>query len=202
MSSTVDKVRAYVTKRMKEELPLDLCFHDWDHTSVVVNACHRIATTSQISEPDCEILMIAAWFHDLGFIYQYQGHEKESQKMAKSFLRSTDFNDKRLHEVISCIEATRMPQSPKTFLERILCDADMAHLGSSDYLNRLVLLRKEWLIKLGKAFTDRDWYTENLNFLEQHKYFTLYAWGRYHAGKLKNISRLKQLMNKGNWKPT
>lgn len=201
MSSAVDKVRAYVTKRMKEELPLDLCFHDWDHASVVVNACHRIATTSQISEPDCEILMIAAWFHDLGFIYQYQGHEKESQKMAKSFLRSTDFNDKRLHEVISCIEATRMPQSPKTFLERILCDADMAHLGSPDYLNRLALLRKEWLIKLGKAFTDRDWYTENVNFLEQHKYFTLAAGGLYHDGKIKNINRLKKLISKGNWKP-
>ncbi|MEZ4945084.1 MAG: hypothetical protein R2804_06125 [Cyclobacteriaceae bacterium] len=202
MNSTIGKVREYVTKRMKEELSLDLCFHNWDHTSVVVSASHRIATTSQISEQDSEILMIAAWFHDLGFIHQYQDHEKESQKIAKSFLMSIHFDDKRLSEVISCIEATRMPQSPKTFLERILCDADMAHLGSPDYLNRLALLRKEWLIKLGKAFTDKQWYTENVNFLEQHKYFTLYAWGRYHAGKIKNISRLKNLISKSNWKPT
>lgn len=201
MSLAIEKSREYVSKRLKEELPLGLSFHNLDHTIKVVNASHQIAKSSQVSVNDTETLIIAAWFHDLGFIYQCLEHEIESQKLAESFLKSIDFNEKRLLEVISCIEATRMPQSPKTFLEKILCDADMVHLGSFDYIKRLPLLRKEWSIELGKSFNDKQWYVENLKFLQQHKYFTLYAWGRYHTGKIRNIERLKNLIGKNNWKP-
>jgi len=195
MNQTVKMVSDYATKRMKEDLLPDLYFHDWHHTSKVAGVSYRIAEASEVSSDDFEVLMVAAWFHDLGFIQGYNEHEKYSEELAEAFLRNWNYESGKLTKVINCIKATRMPQSPKTFLERILCDADMAHLGSYDYLNRLALLRKEWFVRLKKTYEDQQWYMENVKFLERHKYFTLYGWAFYHGEKLKNISRLKKLLS-------
>ena len=194
MNQTVNKVSAYATKMLKEDLPPDLYFHDWYHTNKVASVSYRIAEASEVSGDDFEVLMIAAWFHDLGFVKSYNEHEKYSEELAESFLMNWNYESEKLTKVINCIKATRMPQSPNTFLERILCDADMAHLGSHDYLNRLTLLRKEWFVKLKKTCKDEQWYMENVRFLERHKYFTLYGWAFYHGEKLKNRDRLKSLI--------
>ncbi|WP_204306740.1 hypothetical protein, partial [Klebsiella pneumoniae] len=74
--------------------------------------------------------MLAAWFHDTGFSSgQAEGHEETSVQIATQFLQSRHTDEGIMQRVASCIRATKMPQSPVSLIEKILCDADLQHLA-------------------------------------------------------------------------
>jgi hypothetical protein len=74
-----------------------------------------------------------------------------------------------------------MPQSPHTTLEKILCDADLHHLGSSRYATWAALLRQEIKDDHHMNLSDEEWNKKNIHFFRQHCYFTKEAqelWGQ------------------------
>jgi hypothetical protein len=72
----------------------------------------------------------------------------------------------RIAKVVSCIDATSMPQHPRNLLEQILCDADLCHLASSSYPDYQEMLRVEWHLELGLSITDEEWNVSNDKFLK------------------------------------
>ena len=140
-----------------------------------------------------EILLLAAWFHDSGLIKTYQGHENESQHLAKSFLQAANYPDEKLVQVLACIAATKMPQAPQNLLEEVICDADLYHLSLLEYCHLQALLRAEWEQVLGKTYTNSAWMTENLDFLAKHQYWTTYGKAVLQEGKEINIEKCKRL---------
>ena len=87
-----------------------------------------------------------------------------------------------------------MPQNSQTRLQKIMCDADLDHLGRDDFFEKGDLLRKEWQIFRKKMYNDEQWYKLQLKFLEEHEYFTISAKKLRNRGKLKNIEHLKKLI--------
>ena len=71
----------------------------------------------------------AAWFHDVGFSELYNGHEEVSINLVNEFLKKEDYSSEEIKEVSQCIEAPKMPQNPETELAKVLCDADLFHVG-------------------------------------------------------------------------
>ncbi len=69
---------------------------------------------------------------------------KPKALLAKGFLVSKHYPEETIATVINCILATRMPQTPGTKLERILCDADLIHLAEGTYPQSQDLLREAW----------------------------------------------------------
>jgi hypothetical protein len=68
-----------------------------------------------------------------------------------------------------------MPQSPLSQVEKIMCDADLYHLGSGDYKKINDLLKQEQEYYFKKEFSKKEWRQRNIEFLETHQYFTDYA---------------------------
>jgi hypothetical protein len=73
------------------------------------------------------------------------------------------------------ILATKIPQSPKTPSERVLCDADLDYLGRDDFYQIGGRLFDE-LVVLGKLQNEEQWNQMQKKFLELHTYHT--AWSR------------------------
>ncbi|WP_337994818.1 hypothetical protein [Polaribacter ponticola] len=95
------------------------------------------------------------------------------------------------------ISATKMGYIPTNDLEKIISDADCAHLGSKSFEDKAELLRKEWETTENKVFSDSDWIAENITFLTQsHKYYTDYALKNWSKGKEKNLAKLLKNQNK------
>ncbi len=118
----------------------------------------------------------AAWFHDTGYssgVAKY--HETESQRIATEFLQDHNVSEDVIAKVNNCIIATRMPQSPTNTIEQMLCDADLFHLSSSDFLKRINYCVKKLTGFENDKINKKDWRKINIEFLKRHRYFTDYA---------------------------
>jgi predicted metal-dependent HD superfamily phosphohydrolase len=176
MQKLSDDVEQYVKNLLGINRMEDLVFHSLEHTIEVVDAAREIATASNLDPTEMQVLLVAAWFHDCGYIFTYTGHEDESKRIAGEFLQlygcSTDFIDK----VLDCIEATRFPQQEATtIIAAILCDADLYHFTRPGYPVYERALRHEFKVFLNKTYSDREWNQTNLSVLRNHTYKSDYG---------------------------
>ncbi|WP_090173172.1 HD domain-containing protein [Neolewinella agarilytica] len=174
-SSLSYRAGRYVARLLITELPRDRLYHNLHHTINVLQGVLVIGRAEGVSPEEMEILQLAAWFHDCGHVKIYSGHELASMDIARKYLLTQDFPDAKITTVERCILATQMPQEPTDLLEEIICDADMYHLALPTYEQSQELLREEWNLVLGKAYTDEAWESENRKFLKDHHYFTTYG---------------------------
>ena len=173
-STIIDKAEKAATHVLLE-LPEYMVYHNLNHTREVVKAAIKIGNYANLTEDEMEILIIAAWFHDTGFKYQYENHEKKSAEVAADFLTENNASEEKIEKVVSTIHSTSIAQKPKTLIENVLNDADFIHLSKKSYFDKLLLLKSELERKDGKPINDNEWYESNLEFLRNHKYYTEYG---------------------------
>lgn len=182
-----------VTDLLSHKLNESIRFHTLQHTQEVVTACQLLADYHQLPESDRLPLMIAAWFHDTGYTGgEAKDHESLSVRIANDFMNSHQLQEDFKNKVIGCINATRMPQSPDNLLEKIICDADLFHLGTDDFKEKNRLLREEIQLFSGKEVSKADWRKINIRFLEGHSYFTNYGKDKLQPVKDMHLADLKK----------
>lgn len=186
-----ENISKYVTEFFKENLPAWAVYHDLSHTLDTVKACKDIGRGSGLSEEDLEILYIAAWFHDTGYVYQADGHEEKSSNIASEFLNSKKYPKEKINKVIGCIMATKISSHPNNLVDSIICDADLISLGRADYFEKNNLLKSEIEQRENKAISELRWLKRSLNFLLSHKYYSEYARKNYGEQLNANIQTLK-----------
>ena len=185
--------RNYVTDIFSHRVKPEFVFHNIEHTEDVVEACSYMADYYKMSEDDRFVLMLSAWFHDTGYSKgEAAGHEEESVKIASQFLHQHAVEPMLIQRVSSAIQATRMPQSPISQVEKVLCDADLYHLATEDFKPRNQLLKQEQESLLEHKISKKDWRKNNINFLESHKYFTDYGQEYLEPKKLENLNGLRK----------
>ena len=182
----------YVNDLLRDMLPPWVVYHNFTHTSEIVDAVKEIGEASKLSKTEMEIAQLAAWFHDTGYIEGADGHEVRSAEIASAFLREHGYPADRIERVAGCIRATTVPQSPQNLLEEVLCDADMAHLGKKKFFEKSDLMRLEFERRMDKSFTDLEWLNSNIEFLARHKYHTKYAREAFSKRSEKNMIRLQE----------
>jgi hypothetical protein len=85
-----------------------------------------------------------------------------------------------------------MPQNPTNTLEKILCDADLFHLGTESFKEKTSLLREELKSFGGEDISKKEWWKKNTEFLEAHKYFTTYGQENLQPVKEMHLKSLKE----------
>jgi predicted metal-dependent HD superfamily phosphohydrolase len=183
-SARVKEAQAYVTDLFGKELPAKLTYHTLDHTEAVVKECRTLAPAAGLSPDDTEALLLAAWFHDVGYIDVYDGHEFRSMERAGAWLAEHNAPQSQIELVQGLIKSTHRDSPPETELQKLLVDADMSNLARDDFRSRAELLRTEWELVLNKTYTTPEWTELQLNFMMAHKY-------RSEAGKARYKSDLK-----------
>ncbi len=180
----------YVFDLFKRKLSPNHLFHNYTHTHEIVESARAIGKGLDLSEHELALVEIAAWFHDVGFVETYKGHEEISVNYAKAFLSEKGLEDDEINAVCNCILATKLPQSPKTILEEVVCDADLSHLGAKNYFEKCNMLRMEWDLMLEKKFTDEEWMYHNINFFKEQRFFTKVAELAFQPQKSANLLQL------------
>jgi predicted metal-dependent HD superfamily phosphohydrolase len=192
-TSIIEDTARYVLHLFEEKLPRHYSFHNPQHTIDVVAQARIMGLESNMSQTDMETLLIAAWFHDAGYTEMYEGHEEVSISLAKAYLRTQNFPEDRIQAVCDCINATTMPQHPQTFVEQILCDADIANIGSDTFFEMSARLRSEHEIVKGKTYTDAEWYNVKHGICTSHRFHTEYAHTHFSPKQAENAAKLEKL---------
>ncbi|WP_286965028.1 Pycsar system effector family protein [Flavobacterium sp. UBA4854] len=193
----IEQSEDFVGNLLKDKLSNLYSYHNFNHTFTVVTAVKELCKKEDVEGEDKEALLVAAWFHDTGYIEGYENHEKKSTEIAANFLREKGKSEEFIALVSSLILATVKEYEPKTHLEKIIRDADYAHLMGTEYATTCELLRLELKNAGIVSFSNAEWTRENLNFLlNKHRFYTDYALRKWQPLKEKNLLMIQKKINK------
>jgi len=197
MSELLNKVDTFVLNLFKEKLPNTFIYHNYTHTKRVVKSTKELIENSELNVKEEEVLLLSAWLHDTGYTVKFKGHEKESAKIAKQFLKENNADDETIALVEKCIMATKFETTPETKLEKIIRDADSSHLSKKYFEETSELLRQELQLLNINNYTSGEWLAENIHlFTDKHEYYTEYASKNWKKGKDANLSDLLEKQTK------
>lgn len=196
MTVLIEKASEFVSQLLNEKLPSNCIYHNLTHTKRVFKSTKEIIEHTDVSEENKEILMLAALFHDTGFIHCDDGHEEQSVIISKEFLEEHNFPDASIEKVAACIRATKMEAQPSNTLEEILRDADASHFAKDYFEEASEFLRLELKLKGIKEYSKAKWRKGNIELLKNtHRYYTTYAKEYWTPLKNKNIELMEKQQN-------
>ena len=184
----------YVRVFLANKLSQQYCYHNLQHTENIIEAINVISDGMCLNDQDRLILLVAGWFHDVGYVDAIEDHERTGALMAERFLKDNEVDTEDISKVKSCILSTRYPQHPESILEQVICDADLLHLGQKDFLHKAELIRKEWSLTRNLNYTNEQWHALNLEFISKHVFHTAYCKKSYNKRKNKNIVFIAELI--------
>lgn len=189
-----ETLQTFVLNRLTNDLPHTITYHNVEHTKSVMAAAEKLAGTENIAPDDLTLLKTAALLHDYGFVQNHADHERIGCELVRKLLPDYDYSTEQIEAICEMIMATRLPQSPKTHLGELLCDADLYYLGTSEYEKYADRLYAEFKAH-GIVTSEAEWHARQINFLKTHQYFTASAKNHLEANKQKNLETLQDMTN-------
>ncbi len=186
-----DQIYSFIIQKLETELPTHLTYHNAKHTIYVTSVAEHIAKEEGIIGDTLVILKTAALLHDTGFLQNHVNHEAISCEIATEHLPNFGYSPQEIAQVCELISATKIPQSPKSKLGEILCDADLYYLGSTDYTKRADLLFEEYK-RNGIIQSKFEWLASQAEFLAAHQFFTHTAIAEQQEQKEKNLAEIRE----------
>ncbi|MFK7773418.1 MAG: Pycsar system effector family protein [Saprospiraceae bacterium] len=177
---------------LENELPADVSFHNYGHTQLIQKEVVTLGKISKLSKEEIEILSIAALFIDTGYIISYEEHEKGSLKIATQYLNEIEYPQEKINQVLELILVPFGNTTPSGLLKKIMNDAYFSYFGLKKFRAREERLRKEKMAKNDSFHpTDIDWYSESLERIKNHTYYSKVAIERYVDRKKINLDKTK-----------
>ena len=187
------KLRRTIIDILHSKLSKDLHYHGAHHTLDALKTCKVYLKHNDINTHDAKLLRLAVLLHDIGFIETTDEHERKGAEIAIRLLSAHDFSAQDMDVIKGLILTTKIPQQPKTLLEKIICDVDLDYLGRSDFYEISDQLFRE--LKALSIIKDIDqWNKVQIKFLEAHSYHTAFAIKNRQPQKEIRIEELKKLL--------
>ena len=192
----VSDIKKYVNYLL---MPLEeMYYHHYEHALSVMERSIYLATMEGCSEDEIEMLVIAALFHDTGFVIQYDNNEGFWAKIAMNYLRTILYPDDKIKIIQNIILATTPTRKPTNLLEKIIKDADMDNLWREDFFDISEKLRKERETIKNIKIKDPDWHHASLDILKWHTFYTSTQMKERHKKLEENTQELKRQLTEQN----
>ncbi len=187
-----EKAAAHAAGLYKDAEEPEREFHNIDHTRTVVSRTNEIAGHYQLSDREMFILFVAAWFHDIGYLFaEPANHEEKSVEIMRTFMSEHALPEEDVEAIAGCIMATKAPRNPMTLLQEIICDADTYHFGTNEFAQTNKNIYKEFS-RTNESLNKKDFLVQSAEMLASHRFFTSYCKTLLHEEKLKNMKKLKK----------
>jgi len=191
----LNHIKSTITTDFSQAKNPGFFFHNLDHTKKVVLRARRIGKHYKLEPEAFFILLVAAWFHDVGYLYgASHGHEDRGAEIAGTYLSGAGFDNTLIKAVKNIIIAATIERKPEELLAQILCDADLYNLGTKAFSRQNKLVRKEREWQLKDTISKQNWRIQTIEWMESHQFMTSYCQQRLETGKQKNLQKLKEKM--------
>lgn len=179
-----------VYNKLETELPSFLTYHNLAHTQLVVENAQFLAREEGLKNEETNLVLIAALFHDTGFMQGRKNHEEKSCNYARKLLPEYGFSEREIQQICKIIGATKIPQQANTNLEKIMADADLFYLGTNNYK----FFSEKYYQEIKHFYpnmSDKTWLNVQKKFLLNHIYHTDYGKTVLEPVKRKNLLVLR-----------
>jgi predicted metal-dependent HD superfamily phosphohydrolase len=195
MNDFICEVRNYVYKSFMDKDDLYLFYHNWNHVFYVFTELKKACTECSFSLIDSEKILIAALFHDIGYLSCYHNHEDKSILLTKEYLLKKGFSEKYIKDICVMINYTKYGElpnfnTPEYFF--VLKDVDLSY-GIVEYHKRQAEIRLELERMSNKKFDNLQWYEMQLEFLKNLKFFSRFGRNKYENIRCKVFESLKMV---------
>ena len=196
----VKNAEMHVRELYRTHFQPEFVYHNLEHAGRVVKAALQIADHYQLKKEDLSAVHIASWFHDTGYLFDCNEHEEKSAKLAISFLKNEYAGQGIINKVKECILATKIFKKSSTLIAQIVSDADLYHLGTSEFWEKNILMRQEMELRSKKEIPERIWNEGALRLLKRHQFETDYCQKILQKEKKRNINKLWQWLDQNSRK--
>lgn len=182
-----------IKNKLESELDTRLVYHNWTHTLSVMEYAEKFANVCHRTEHEKYLLQTAALFHDCGYLQRYENNEALACQLVAQILPEFQYSSDEIESISRMIQATAPGVIPISDLEKLLCDADLGHIASEDYIENSCNLRCEEKSMDVADMNDQVWITQELNFLLSHTFYTKEIENLLKANREKNVEKLKKI---------
>jgi len=166
------RAKQYIINRLHCELDPRIVYHNLEHTLNVYHAAQELSKLENVNEHSTLLLLTAALFHDSGMLIDYENHEEESVIICEKELPKFGYTEDEISTVARLIRKTKLLEKADCILENIICDADLDYLGRDYFFIRSTKLHYEWKLMGKHNYTLLKWLKLQLDFLENHTFYT------------------------------
>ncbi|KAL0237370.1 hypothetical protein PCE1_000767 [Barthelona sp. PCE] len=182
--------------QLLDTLSPELKYHDKEHSLKWVYEGVCILTEHfQVPARETFLLKVAAYFHDTGFLEQYDNNEPLGANIAERVLKQHNYSTEDIDFVREMILETAIftRKEPSSFYGQLIRDADIYHLSVFEgYEDRCLGLMNEQVVIKGREWASKlDFVKENKEFvISMLKYHTDYAKENWSDKMLNVMDRL------------
>ncbi len=191
-SDIIKKVETYVKQLFEERKQYQYSYHNQNHTLSVVRQAIKIGKCCRFTPHEMFVLVISAWFHDVGYLYTTASHEEKGKLIAMEFLASFDIERETLVAISECIDATHFPQKPTSKISYALCDADLFHLSEDDFFEKSLKMKMEINELYNKDMDLLTYWEVTYELFMMHTYHSPYGKKVLARGKERNCLKLRE----------
>jgi len=188
-----NRLRKRAIDLLESQLSKKLVYHGIHHTYDVLKSVNFFIKNENLPIEQAKQLRIAALYHDVGFIQTYREHEKKGVEILRQAMDEFGGDDSDFEIIAGMIMATKIPQNPKTHLEKIICDSDLFYLGEKRYYEISKTLFAE-LLNYNLIKTEEEWKKIQISFLSTHTYHTKYANSNLKKEKNKRVVEISKTL--------
>ncbi len=196
MTELVGKAEQFVRTHMAAHFPATITYHNVEHAEQVAQAAGLLAQREGVTDEERTALLLAAWFHDAAYHLGVDGHEERAADLAAEFLRKEGADAALVVQIRALILATDPARKPANALEHLICDADISHIASDDYMQLAGALRAELKGFQGRVFSKRNWTEQNIALLERSEFMSGTGKALWEEGRRKNLEGLREELAK------
>lgn len=171
--------RQHVLDLWNERRDARLVFHNFAQAAGVAARVADIARHERLSEETTEVAELAAWFFNVGYLYDATNPADTSAIRAEFFLAEQKAAPGIIQRVRQCIAAVFSNENPKTPEARVLSDAIRGHDWVEQAESRLPLWRLERALLLDRPVSDAEWQAYSDAELRRAVFFTAFAKKNY-----------------------
>ncbi len=191
----------YVLSLFNSHAETKLVYHNYQHTADIVDRVNAISQEMDLNQEMREVAQLAAWFHNTGFLFDYDHPTPKSRDLAHGFLSAEQYPDRLKDLVLNTLETTASNGIPETLEEQVLADAIMAQKYAIDYFETSPLLRLEWELVSGRRLSNYEWHQVQLQNQLGLRFFTPYAKKAFGPTAAQNLLVQKNKAEKSKLQP-
>ncbi len=161
-------------KKMDDELPPDLYFHDHKYCVELLNQCELLFNSEKISEKDRILVRTAALFDCMSYFKGYEERDKHIYQITREYLPKYKYSNKQVVKICRLLSKPLFTAESRSLAEKILSDIRLAFIGKNNIADSVDKIYRE-MNAYGQVSSKPELIDSIVEFLQTFKYYTLTA---------------------------